>query len=194
MVKIGFVAEGECDTFILKSEHFRALAERLGVYVCPEIINAHGEGNLRYSNLIPFANLCYDQAETPDKIIVLTDLETEPCVIEVKKRIETSGMADKIVVARKALEAWFLADHEGLSRYLGQRFPVVEFPEQTATMPWDELRQRVKSVSPRGVGQLKKAFAKRFAAHFSLERAAQHPRCPSAAYFLETLRTMAGSP
>ena len=193
MVKVGFVAEGECDTFVLESNNFRKLAESLDIYVCPEIINAHGEGNLRYLNLIDFVNLCYDQAETPDKIIVLSDLETDPCVTEVKKRINPSGMADKIIVARKALESWFLADHEGLSRYLGKEFPIVEFPEQTQVMPWDELRQRTISVNKRGIGQLKKAFAKKFVKtqeHFSLERAAQHPNCPSALYFLTALQDL----
>lgn len=190
MVKVGFVAEGECDVFILKSSNFRALAEDLGVYVCPEVINAHGEGNLRYSNLIDFVELCHNQPNTPDKIIVLTDLDTEPCITEVKKRIEASGTADKTIVARKALEAWFLADHEGLSRYLGKDFSIVEFPEQTEAMPWDDLRQRINGMNIRGIGQIKKAFAKRFAAYFSLERAAAHPHCPSAAYFLETLKSI----
>lgn len=194
MVKLGFVVEGDCEAILLNSQSFRNFAKKkFDIHVCHDVINVFGGGNLCSHNLRPYIDECYEQSETPDKIVILTDLECDVCILATQKRIGV-GLADSIIIARKALEAWFLADHQGLSQFLGIAFPSVEFPEQTLGMPWIHLRECIQGLGGRGIGTNKKAFTKKFVSnesYFSLERAAQHPHCPSAQYFLTALQRLA---
>lgn len=56
-------------------------------------------------------------------------------------------------------------------------------------MPWERLKELANDYRQSGTGSSKPAFAKRMTKHynFSLERAANHPNCPSAKEFHDSL-------
>jgi len=193
MVKIGFVVEGHCEKMLLESLNFRCWAEEQSIHICDPIINARGGGNLCPKKIEASITECRILAN-PDKIVVLTDLECDPCITAVKERIGEKGV-DQIVVVKKALEAWFLADTVVMRRWLeNDDFPEESTPEETSDMPWERLKEIGRSYqkNQRGPGNRKKKFAVNLinTYGFSIKRAATHPQCPSAKYFLEKLQTL----
>ena len=125
--------------------------------------------------------------------MVLTDLECKPCITAIKARIGNKNV-DQIIVAKKALEAWFLADTVAMRRWLKNKdFPEEPTPVESPEMPWEYLKKigRNYHEKRRGPGD-KKFFTKNLMKHFgfSIERAANHPNCPSAKYFLEKLQKL----
>lgn len=194
MVKIGFVVEGDCEKLLLESPHFQIWAEKHKIEVCYPIINAGGGGNLCPQQLDKFVADCKSQAN-PEKIVVLTDLECAPCVTATKQRIGSNGI-DQICVAKKALESWFLADTQALQIWLGIKDIKEANPElegETEKMPWQYLKDLSQQYNARGPESNKVIFTKRmlFKYGFSLENAASHPNCSSAAYFLSKLKGLA---
>ena len=188
MVKVGFIVEGDTEKILMESGTFRKWCDTNGIAVVDPVINAQGGGNLlpKYlSNHI--ARL--SKNGTPDKIVVLTDLEREPNVTEVRNRIQT-GDIDFIFVAVKAIEAWFLADSAAMSSCLGEKGFHEDFPEKTPNMPWERIKQIAREKKQRGPGASKPGFARKMTGNhgFSIERAAKHPNCPSAKEFHDTLK------
>jgi len=191
MIRIGFVVEGSCEKFFIESANFHAWASQHGLDIAHPVINVGGGGNLCSQNIKPFLEKCDIEAK-PDKIVVLTDLECDPCVTAVKARIG-NGKVNQILVAKKALEAWFLADTVAMRRWLkNEGFYEETMPEQTSGMPWDRLKEIAAIYQKLGPGRKKKPFAQKMIAQFgfSIERAANHPNCPSAKYFLEKLQNI----
>jgi hypothetical protein len=193
MVKVGFVVEGYCEKILLESSNFRDWAEQNSIQICDPIINACGGGNLCQKNIEASITECRLLAN-PDKIMVLTDLECDPCVTATKARIG-NGTIDQIIVAKKALEAWFMADTEAMRRWFkNDDFQGEPKPENTLGMPWDSLKEIARNhhKEKRGPGTRKTSFAKTMINlfGFSIERAANHPNCSSAKYFLEQLRIL----
>ncbi len=191
MVRIGFVVEGDGEKLLIESANFRNWATQQGLEICDPVINACGGGNLCSKQIDVYITQCLNQAK-PDKIVVLTDLECDPCVTAVKRRIGNQGVA-KVFVAKKAVEAWFLADTQAINKWLGQTDFVEANPELTLEMPWQRLKQIVheleqQGIKVRGPGD-KLPFTKKMLKHygFSIERAANHPHGASAKYFLEKL-------
>jgi len=82
--------------------------------------------------------------------VVLTDLECDPCITQVKQRIGNQGIA-KVLVAKKAVEAWFLADTQAMNKWLGQTDFIEANPELTPEMPWQRLKQIVHELEQQGV-------------------------------------------
>jgi len=195
VVRIGFVVEGDCESLLIESPGFRAWAEAQRLIICDPVINARGGGNLCPKQIQSFVNLCQTQAN-PDKIVVLTDLECDPCVTKTRERIGT-GAVDLVCVARKALESWYLADTEALRQWLGQEIQPISSPELTddSDKPWHYLKKLAKQYQARGPGSNKVLFTRKMLNdyQFSLSRAAAHPDCPSAGYFLEKLKTLSTS-
>ncbi len=197
-VKIGFVVEGNSEKRLIQSDDFRRMAGQFNLEVCDPVIDAKGGGNLCNKNIEPYIKDC--RANTgAAHIFVLTDLECEPCIQEVKRRIygdesEENVVSESIViVSRKAIEAWFLADSEAMSSWLKMRF-TYESPEETPEKPYEVIKGIATANNKPGTGN-HKTFARKIinSYGFSLERAAAHPRCPSAAYFLEKLRAVGRS-
>jgi hypothetical protein len=117
-------------------------------------------------------------------IVILTDLDEDTCITSTKDRI---GLAQNhlVVVSVKEIEAWFLADEMAMNLFLKDNDYFLESPEQIAN-PFEEIRQlRVKKIG-RGIGG-KMLLAKQMIDNhnFSILRAAQHPACPSAKYFID---------
>ena len=193
MVRVGFVVEGACERLFIESESFRAFANGIGIAVCDPVVDVEGGGNLCERNLSPYILDCQEKAQ-PDHIIVLTDLDCEPCITETKNRIGTKHDV-QVVVARQALESWFLADDRLTKAWFGVDIP---FPEEILGKPWDYLKQLAKLHNVRGPGSTKLGFVRKKVLSefgFSIERAANHANCPSATYFVDRLKrlTISGS-
>lgn len=105
---------------------------------------------------------------------------------ERKKTIGSKDI-DLVLIAKKALESWFLADTEAMRRWLGDDTFCEIAPETRTGMPWDRLKElgHKKRIKPKS----KVAFSRQFIHDhgFDVRRAAQHANCPSARYFVERL-------
>jgi hypothetical protein len=191
MVRVGFVVEGDCEEILIKSSYFHQLAVQYHLKIC-QVVNTRGRGNLCPKNISTAIANC--RLANPDKILVLTDLECEPCITVAKEHLGKEGV-NQIVVAKKALEAWFLADTNAMRTWLqNDEFPGELMPEETTKMPWEHLKELARHYHQkgRGPGTRKKRFAKIMINQigFSIERAANHPNCPSAKYFLAKLQQL----
>jgi len=134
------IVEGECEQLLIESAHFRLWASQHDLEICDPVINVRGNSNLCPKNIETSLMDCRNIAN-PDQIIVLTDLECEPCVTATKARINNENI-NQIIVAKKALEAWFLADTTAMRRWLkNDDFPGENWPEQTTNMPWERLKE-----------------------------------------------------
>lgn len=189
MVTVGFVVEGDSDEFLPQSPTFRAwLREECGLEVVDPVVNAGGNGNMCSRKIGVFVEKLRIQA-APDKVVVLADLDPDQCApcIEARKQLMSTEGVDLVVIARKAIESWFLADTEAMRRWSGNDAFYDTEPETMAGMPWDRLKQ-IGRDRGRGPGS-KIAFARKFIRDhlFDVQRAANHPNCPSARYFVEKL-------
>jgi hypothetical protein len=184
VVKIGFIVEGETEKLLIDSANFQSLLLNLNLECVSEAIDAEGNGNLLPHNIVPFRQILQDQLA--EWIIILTDLDTSVSIAETKERI-TERDKQTIVVAVKMVEAWFLADNELMSQLLKESY-FHESP-QTEAVPFNTIGQLVFEKTGRGIGTRKPKFARKvLSMGFSIERAAQHPNCPSAAYLVQTLK------
>lgn len=189
MVKVGFVVEGPSEKRLVDSAHFQALCVRYGVEICKPIIVVKGVGN-GGRDLTGFIRDCHNQAK-PEKVLVLVDADDAPCFQSRKATLGGIETADAVVLAKRTLEAWFMADMEAFSRW-AQRQICIPFPEQEAKNI-DFLKKLAKELGIRGADN-HQLFARTMISpkiDFSIERAAQHPHCPSAAYFLRALARLA---
>lgn len=186
MVKVGFIVEGETEKLIIDSEGFQALLAELNIECVSEAINASGNGNLLPHNIIPFRETLKDlEAEY---IIILTDKDNDACITMTRQRV-TERENQIIIVAVQQIESWFLADSHTLSTMTEPDF-VFEFPE-SESVPFETIGNLIVTKTGRGIGTRKTRFALNFLRNgFSFQRAAQHPNCHSAAYFLNKLHSL----
>lgn len=188
MVKIGFICEGDTEVKVVKSTEFQYWLGQIGLTCVLPIEDARGNGNLLPDNIDTQRKTLFNAGA--EAILILTDLDQEPSVDAVRQRI--GSHADQhIAISVKQLEAWFLADSQTLGTLLGE--PVtIELPEEE-DKPFETIRQLFLTKTGRGVGT-KPMLARRMLKYgFSIERAAEHPNCPSARYFLNKLQTLASA-
>ena len=189
MVTVGFVVEGDSDKYLVESELFQTwLREECNLEMVDRVVNAKGQGEMRGRNIEDKVRLLR-QETNPDKVVVLADLDPDervPCV-QVRKEIIGSRDIDLVVIARKAMESWFLADTEAMRRWLGDDTFCEVNPETLTEMPWERLRVLGRKRG-RGTGT-KVRFSRKFICEhgFNVRRAARHAQCPSARYFVERL-------
>lgn len=189
MVSVGFIVEGRADKVVVESASFQKWLKSVGLCLMEPVVVAEGIDAMRSSKL---SALLRKQAGDVDRIVLLVDLDPGHgigCIAERKEAIGSCGV-DLLVVARKAIESWFLADTEAMRRWTGNPEFHEPFPEATPTTPWE----RLKEVSDRGPGRAKPAFVRRFTRQhgFDIARAAEHPCCPSARYFVERVAALGG--
>lgn len=186
MVKVGFIVEGDTEKIIFESESFQNLLIRLNLE-CVGIFNAMGRGNLNKPNLLisRFFEILKDRSAT--KVFVVADLEDNPCITKAKEELHVfSSTIQTTIVVVKAIESWFLADVAALSVMLRSRIQIKE-PENSKDKPFDRLNQLFTRHINRGIGN-KKVFAKQILRYgFSVENAANNPKCKSAQYFIRKL-------
>ena len=183
MVKVAFIVEGDVEKIIVEKCFIETgwLASK-NIEPLTPVINAGGGGNLCPHNMPIYV----EQAQTlnPDKIIILTDLECDPCITKTKERLGDCNNCITII-ARKALEAWFLADDSliaGMTRGGCRQYPD---PENTLEMPYDTINQLLVEHIERGGGDKIRLAKKVVQNNFNIENAANHPNCPSAKYFVD---------
>ena len=196
MVRVGFLVEGECER-VLVEHHVKPWAKENNIKIIANI-EVGGSGNFKSYNFDGFLKLCYQHG--PDYIIVLTDLDNE-CVANIKNRIDRPEI-DLICVAKKSLESWYLADTEAMKCWM-PTFQPMQYPELMPKnqQPWDVIAElsgqhpyrKGRDDPARVRGQMGKRKKTEFTTqmirefNFSLVRAATHPNCASAKYFVDHL-------
>lgn len=188
MVRVEFIGEGKTEQIVLESAPFLEWLRQNGMERVGTVIDADGAGNLLPARIesLQIELLIYQ----PDVIVILTDLDSDESVRTTKQRIgETSNQI--VIVAVKKIEAWFLADGQTLA-HLTNDSVHIDHPELVDD-PFSEIQQLFLNKTGRGVGT-KPMLARRMLKYgFTVERAAQHPNCPSARYFLTKLQTLASA-
>ena len=188
MVKVGFICEGDTERKIIESAPFQQTLTGFGITCIKPIEDADGNGNLLPHNIEPIRTKLFKAGA--DIIFVLTDLDKDADISTTKGRI--SELPNQvIIIAVRAVEAWFLADSLLLSELTST--PVhVDYPEYEEH-PFETIRQLFLDQTGRGVGT-KPILARRMLKYgFSIENAAKHPNCLSAQYFLTKLQNLASA-
>lgn len=188
MVNVGFICEGDTERKLVESPGFQQTLINLGLACIKPIEDAGGNGNLLPHNIEPIRRRLFDLGASI--IVVLTDQDQDACITATKMRI-SEWPNQVIIIAVKAIEAWFLADSTLLSGLT--KNPIhIDYPEDEA-QPFETIRQLFVRTTGRGVGT-KHILATRMLKYgFTVERAAAHPNCPSARYFLTKLQTLASA-
>jgi len=188
MVKIGLLVEGHCEEMLLSSKAFKQFLTDCDLELVDRIINVRGKNNLNTTIARSQAQILRDQGA--QWIVVLRDLDEMATAEDARKEV-IDGNDILVCVAVKELEAWFLADSETLSVIFKTNF-FCEFPELDAK-PVDQLKRLSIQYRNRGIDDKRKFTNLMLNAGFTVERAAEHPNCPSARYFLTTLQTLASA-
>ena len=194
MVNLGFIVEGPSDAKLIRSENFKTLLSSIGITLVDIIIP---EGKTHFFH--PNAQLEVVQQKVDsyikrledkgaEKIFFLIDLDTEPCYTSVKSKIPHRP-SDSIIVCKKALEAWYLADHNLMSSLLKEKHET-EFPEDVED-PFEEIKSLLLEKTQRGVGDKIILATRVIKEGFSIVNSASHSQCPSALYFLQKLNALA---
>ncbi len=195
MVKIGFAVEGSCERILLKSPAFQAFLVRQQIEQVGDVVDMVGKGNLKANAQKRHMEIQIQAFRDlgAEWIVVLRDLD-EAASIEAISRVKAEVYKDNDIVVCLAiheLEAWFLADSGVLSKLFDGPF-YHEYPE-TIPKPFDYISEQKYKKTGKGLSD-KKIFAKFMRNNgFTIERAAAHPNCPSARYFLNKLQTLASA-
>ncbi|MGA0558448.1 hypothetical protein ACO2Q8_17435 [Larkinella sp. VNQ87] len=181
MVKLGLICEGESESYIFDTDSFKAFLATLHI----ELIGIAETGSKNQylgDRLIRYRQILLDQGA--EKIIALIDLDRDACITVTKQNVLPFDN-QMVVVAVKEFENWYLADTEALSRLLGNQVHI-DYPENDF-----EPFKTIAHLNRKGFGGSKPRLAMKMRANgFSVERAAQHPNCPSANYFLTKLQSL----
>jgi len=186
VVKVAFLVEGDVEKMIIDDLKQKSWFDKFNMEVVGETVNVRGGGNLCPINISVFI----DQARTfaPDFIIILTDLECDPCISETRDRLGSCDICF-LIVAKRTIESWFLADSLFISGMCKKRVSV-EFPEDTEQMPFDALKSLLVEKSGTGPGNKVSFTRKALRLGFSVDNAAGHPNCSSAKYFVQKLEAL----
>jgi hypothetical protein len=190
MVKVAFIVEGDVEKIIVEECLIKTgWLKSKNIEPITPVINARGGGNLCPHNIPTYIEQA--QISNPDKIIILTDLECDPCIEKTKERL---GDCDNCItiISRKSFEAWFLADDTLLSKMTNGNYTHYDDPELTTNMPYDDFRALVVEYIGRGTGSKVQTAIKVSKNNFNIENAASHPNCSSAKYFVDKIEELGG--
>lgn len=191
MVKlVGFIGEGESEVHLLKSSPFNELLKDMNLLSVGEF-DAGGRNQLlsKIPRIEDFFKIFNDR--NAEKVFILSDLETDPCISDYKTKLYHYSQLKIDIVSIKAIEAWLLSDSSTLSFLLKERFSYDD-PEKTDTLPLIKLQELFIEKLGRGLGIRKPRIMDRFIrSGFTVEKAAEHPKCGSAKYFLKKLKEFA---
>jgi len=184
MVKVAFLVEGETEEILIN--HLKQINwfEKYSLDIV-SIINLKGNGNFCTKNIEKF--IAQAKAFNPKHIVLLTDLECDPCIEKTKDRL---GDCDDCVtiIARKAIESWILADSKLMKKITDNSSFECLSPELTTEMPFEVIANILKEHSTKGTGPSKPRFLKRVIKQgFSLDSACLHPNIGSLNYFIDKL-------
>lgn len=184
MVRVAFLVEGQTEEILINHLVSIGWFEQFNITVVVNV-NVEGNGNFCSHNINKFIH----QAKTfnPDKIVIFTDLECDPCIQSTKKRLGDCNSCITIVI-RKAIESWFLADTSLMRRLTQNDAFYYEFPESTKCMPIDTIKEALKANAVRGTGPSKPRFINRVIKEgFDIESIVKHPNLQSIKYFIDKL-------
>lgn len=188
MVKlVGFIGEGESEVHLLKSSSFKEFIRDMNLLSVGEF-DAKGRDQLLNKNarIEDFFKIFNDL--NAERVFILSDLENDPCISYYKNRLYNYSILKIDVVAVKAIEAWLLSDSTTLSFLLKERF-TYDDPENTDTLPLIKLQEIFIKKVGRGLGIRKPKIIDQFIRNgFTIEKAAEHPHCYSAKYFIKKLK------
>ena len=184
--------DGETEEILLKSRSFdRLLAEH----------NIQRVGSIKYNQRKVEAYTNGLIRKGAQKVIILTDLEQNPCFSEVVNRFNGHGLTNihKVVVVKKMIEAWLLADTSTLKKILklGQDAPLNSNANlETEDYPYEKITHLINQHSKattrkkkHNVRLTKVKLAKQFDNNgYTIANSAAHPNCHSAKYFIQTLK------
>lgn len=186
MVKLGFLVEGATEKIILEKSDFFNYLYSLKIEAVEEVEDAKGNGNLLPQNIKEYIeNLTSKGATT---IFILTDLDEDKCITETKARISAESN-HIVIVSVKEIESWFLSDTTAIGKLIGNESYFCPNPE-LINKPFEEIRSiRINTVG-RGI-RTKKILAETMVRNgFSILKAAEHPNCNSAKYFLSKIKAL----
>ncbi|HRH50311.1 MAG TPA: hypothetical protein PLP23_16255 [Panacibacter sp.] len=197
VVTVGFIAEGDSETILLKDDSFTNFLASLNISCNKDlVINAQGKNNLYNPNadfntierkVNGWIQLLQDKGA--GIIIFLIDFDnSDPCFTQFKSKIFHTK-DNHIVIAKQALEAWYLADHKSLSNYLQKKINEILQPE-SFLVPFDEIKALKLQYQQRGISDKKFLTKDMIKSGFSLANAASHSECPSALYFYTKLKSL----
>jgi len=185
MVKVAFIVEGKVEKIFIDFLEDDGWFVKYNIKKVAPTIDAKGGGNLCPQNMQNFVELV--KTFNPDKIFILTDLECDPCVEKTKERLGDCDIC-VVVLAKKAIEAWFLADGEILKKFTNEKLSYYEYPEKTDLMPYTIFKNLLIEYTNRGTSKIK--LAKNvFRNGFDIERVARHKECQSAKYFVDKIKS-----
>lgn len=187
MVRLGFIVEGETEKIICESENFKSWLLSLNIELVLPVIDAKGGGNLLPHNIETLINVL--KGKNVDQIVVLTDIESEPDIITVKRRISSSELHD-VFVTLKAIESWFLASTPALRGWLREAEYYVDDPEDLSMLPWDRLKDITRQLGKEGPGPSKPMFARKMIERFGFDilDVLAHEKCSSIKYIQKKLK------
>ena len=189
MVSIGFVCEGKTEKEIIESDMFQRWLNQNGITCVNPVFDVDGSGNLLPHRLSDVRDTLFKNGA--EVICILTDLDEDQCITMTRQRI-TEQPNQHIIVAKRQIESWFLSDSVTLRKLFSDDSFEFYFPE-TESNPFLILKALFKLNTGRGIGT-KPMLARRMLKYgFTIERAAEHPNCPSARYFLDKLQTLASA-
>ena len=104
-------------------------------------------------------------------------------------RTTSGGIGLASLLRKQVSNLWFLADTTAMRSWTGDSSYYEECPEATPNMPWD----RLKEVGHARRGRSKVSLARLVVNQheFDIARAAEHPQCPTARYFVERVSALA---
>ncbi len=183
--------DGETEGVLLKSGSFDEL---LAEY------NIRKVGAIKYNQRKVESYTNYLTGKGAQIIIILTDLEQNPCFTKVIERLNGHGLQGihKVVVVKKMIEAWLLADTSTLKKILklGQDAPLNSSANpETEDNPYEKITHMINHHSRANtrkkkydVKYTKVKLAKQFDDNgYTIANSAAHLNCHSAKYFIQTL-------
>ncbi len=186
MIKVGFICEGFTERKLLESDNFKSFLTAVSIEITT-VINAEGSGNLLPHNIGPFIEIL--ESEGSKIIIILTDLDEDACITLTKKRVNARPN-DIVIIAVKAIESWFLACTSSMRKILNDANFEFQFPENESN-PFETIRQlkffKTGRGFNKGTGGKLNLLNNLLLLGLNITEAAQHPNCPSAAYFINKL-------
>jgi hypothetical protein len=187
MVKLGFIVEGATEKIILEKSDFFDYLRSLKIDYVSKIEDAEGNGNLLPHNILEHSKILVDKGAT--HIFILTDLDKDKCITETKNRISASENR-AVVISVKEIESWYLADSSAMGSFLKDSSYYCDSPESIID-PFTEIKNRRLAKINRGIDD-KVILAKLIVKNngFSILKAAEHPNCNSAKYFLKKIKEL----
>ena len=185
MVKLGFIVEGKTEKIILEKSGIFQFIKSISIEIFEKVINAEGKDKLLPQRMPEYMDTLISNGV--NRFFILADLDKDECITKTKGRI--SPEANQIVVISvKEMESWYLADTNAMRSFLKDDTYYCEAPENI-TDPFEEIKNVRLQKMNRGVDD-KVILAKLMVKNngFSILKAAEHPNCNSAKYFLKKIK------